>query len=280
MRLRRFEREARATAGLKSPHTVQLYDFGVTDDGTLYYVMELLDGMDLETLVQRFGPVPPERAIHFLLQACASLDDAHHNGLVHRDIKPANIIVSRVSTAWDFVKVLDFGLVKLDSPRQAEDRAQLTNDNVVSGTPGFIAPEVVLGGEADHRVDIYALGCVAYWLVTGKLVFEGPAMIKVMYDHVHTPPVPPSSRTEVAIPGELEALVLACLEKDPTRRPASASELEARLGEIPLATPWTRERAERWRVENAPAMASTRPVADVLLSQEARPPRIIRRARE
>ena len=123
LRLRRFEREARATAGLKSPHTVQLYDFGVTDDGTLYYVMELLDGMDLDTLVERFGPVPAERAIHLLLQVCASLDDAHQNGLVHRDIKPANIVVSRIGAAWDFVKVLDFGLVKLDGARAERGRA-------------------------------------------------------------------------------------------------------------------------------------------------------------
>jgi eukaryotic-like serine/threonine-protein kinase len=138
----------------------------------------------------------------------------------------------------------------------------------------------VLGGEADHRVDIYALGCVAYWLLTAKLVFEGPAMIKVMYDHVHTPPAPPSSRSEMAIPPELEALILACLEKEPARRPASASELEARLQAIPLAAAWTRVRAERWWAENAPTMSSTRPVADVLLSQEARPPRVIRRARK
>jgi eukaryotic-like serine/threonine-protein kinase len=279
LRLRRFEREARATAGLKSPHTVQLYDFGVTDDGTLYYVMELLDGMDLDTLVARFGPVPAERAIHFLLQVCASLDDAHRNGLIHRDIKPANIVVSRVSAAWDFVKVLDFGLVKLDSARQSEGRAPLTNEDDVSGTPGFIAPEVVLGSDADHRVDIYALGCVAYWLVTGKLVFDGQGMIKVMYDHVHTPPAPPSSRSEVPIPRELETLILACLEKEPAQRPASASELQTRLQAIPLATPWTREHAEHWWTQNAPRMSSTRPVADVLLSQEGRPPRVIRRAR-
>ncbi|HKU44457.1 MAG TPA: serine/threonine-protein kinase [Polyangiales bacterium] len=279
MRLRRFEREARATAGLKSPHTVQLYDFGVTDDGTLYYAMELLDGMDLDTLVTRFGPVPAERAIHFLVQVCASLDDAHHNGLVHRDIKPANIVVSRISSAWDFVKVLDFGLVKLDSAHQSDDRAQLTHDNVVSGTPGFIAPEVVLGNEADHRVDIYALGCVAYWLVTGKLVFEGAALINVLYHHVHTLPEPPSSRSKLPIPVELETLILACLEKEPARRPASAAELAARLQTVPFATPWTRERAERWWTENAPLLSATRPVADVLLSQEARPPRIIRRAR-
>jgi serine/threonine-protein kinase len=279
LRMRRFEREARATAGLKSPHTVQLYDFGVTDDGTLYYVMELLDGMDLDTLVDRFGPVPAERAIHFLLQVCASLEDAHLNGLIHRDIKPANIVVSKVSAAWDFVKVLDFGLVKLESPRQSEDRPRLTHDDYVSGTPGFIAPEVVLGTEADHRVDIYALGCVAYWLLTGKLVFEGPQVIKVMYDHVHTLPAPPSARSGLPIPPELETLILACLEKEPARRPASASELQERLHAVPIATPWTRERGERWWAEHAPRMSSTRPVADVLLSQEAHPPRVIRRAR-
>ncbi|HYO92968.1 MAG TPA: serine/threonine-protein kinase, partial [Polyangiaceae bacterium] len=203
LRLRRFEREARATAGLKSPHTVQLYDFGVTDDGTLYYVMELLEGMDLETLVERFGPVPAERAVHLLVQVCASLEDAHQNGLVHRDIKPANIAVSRVGAGWDFVKVLDFGLVKLESSRQSEQDLQLTADSNVAGTPAFIAPETILGVEPDHRVDIYSLGCVAYWLVTGKLVFEGPGAVRVMADHVHTPPVPPSARAELPIPAEL-----------------------------------------------------------------------------
>src|SRR5262249_39573631 len=168
--LRRFEREARAPAGLPSPHTVQLYDFRVTDNGTLYYGMGMLEGMTLETLVDRFGPVPAERAIHFLVQVCASLDDAHQNGLVHRDIKPANVVVSRVGGDWDFVKVLDFGLVKLDSARQD---ARLTAEGASSGTPAYMAPEVVLGEPAtDRAVDIYCLGCVAYWLVTGKLVFE------------------------------------------------------------------------------------------------------------
>jgi serine/threonine-protein kinase len=279
LRLRRFEREARATAGLKSPHTVQLYDFGVTDDGTLYYVMELLDGMDLDTLIARFGPVPAERAIHLLLQVCASLDDAHQNGLVHRDIKPANIVVSRVGAAWDFVKVLDFGLVKLDGARQSAESLRLTADNHVSGTPGFIAPEVVLGVETDHRVDIYALGCVAYWLLSGKLVFDGPGAIKVMSDHVHTLPSPPSSRSELPIPSELDALILECLAKDPGKRPASAAALQTRLSAIPVATPWTHDSAERWWSVNAPERASLRPVADVVLSQEARPARVIRQAR-
>ncbi len=278
--LRRFEREAHATAGLKSPHTVQLYDFGVTDDGTLYYVMELLDGMDLDTMVDRFGPMPAERAIHLLHQVSASLDDAHQNGLVHRDIKPANIVVSRLGAAWDFVKVLDFGLVKLEGARASEADIRLTADGSASGTPAFMAPEIALGEQAtDHRVDIYSLGCVAYWLVTGKLLFDGPSAVKVMVAHAHTPPPPPSSRTELPIPPELEALILDCLEKDPARRPASAEALQARLQAIPIATPWTRERAERWWSEHAPHIASGRPVADVLLSQEARPVRVIRQAR-
>jgi serine/threonine-protein kinase len=281
LRLRRFEREARATAGLRSPHTVQLYDFGITDEGTLYYVMELLDGMDLETLVDRFGPVPAERAIHLLMQVCASLDDAHQNGLVHRDIKPANIVVSRIGNDWDFVKVLDFGLVKLGSDRQSDESLRLTAEGNLSGTPAFIAPEVVLGTQpTDHRVDIYSLGCVAYWLVTGKLVFEGPGAVKVMADHAHTPPVPPSSRSELPIPPDLDALILECLAKQPDQRPRSASVLQARLQGIAVAKPWTSERAEKWWALYAPHKSSQRSVADVVLSQEARPLRVIRQARK
>jgi serine/threonine-protein kinase len=278
LRFRRFEREARATAGLTSPHTVQLYDFGVTDDGTLYYVMELLDGMDLETLVERFGPVPAERAIHLLSQVCVSLDDAHENGVIHRDIKPANIIVSRVGAAWDFVKVLDFGLVKLDRAVESAESLHLSTDDHVSGTPAFIAPEVVLGDRTDQRVDIYALGCVAYWLLTGKLVFEGPGAIRVMSDHVHTVASPPSSRSAASIPPELDALVLECLEKDPGKRPESARVLQSRLQAISVDA-WTHERAEHWWRLHAPGVAAKRSVADVLLSHEARPLRVIRQAR-
>ena len=143
--LRRFEREARATAALKSPHTVQLYDFGATEDGRLYYVMELLDGLDLDTLVKQYGPLPAERVVHLLRQVCSSLQDAHGNGLVHRDIKPANVVVSRAGTTFDFAKVLDFGLVKLDTARKSEDDVKLSSDGSTSGTPAFMAPEVVLG---------------------------------------------------------------------------------------------------------------------------------------
>jgi serine/threonine-protein kinase len=223
--MRRFEREARATAALRSPHTVQLYDFGATDDGRLYYVMELLDGVDLDTLVRQFGPLPAERVVLILRQVCTSLIDAHGNGLVHRDIKPANVVVSRAGDTYDFVKVLDFGLVKLDTARKVEDEAvaKLSTDGSTSGTPAFMAPEVILGApNTDHRVDLYALGCVAYWLLTGRLVFEGGTVVEIMFHHAHTPPPRPTTRTELPIPPELDDLVMQLLEKDPARRPASA----------------------------------------------------------
>ncbi len=274
---RRFEREARATAALKSPHTVQLYDFGATDDGTLYYVMELLDGLDLDTLVRQHGPLPAERAIHLLRQVCASLLDAHRNGLVHRDIKPANIVVSRAGTTFDFVKVLDFGLVKLDASRATGDDAvaRLSAEGSTSGTPAFMAPEVILGDAVtDHRVDLYALGCVGYWLLTGKLVFEGESAMQVLVHHAKTPAPRPSSRVAWPIPAQLEDLVMACLEKDPASRPASAEEVSARLGAVPLASAWTAVRAEEWWAAHRPPAPDARPVADLLLSQEGRELRV------
>src|SRR5262249_10405801 len=150
--------EARAAAMLRSPHTIQLYDFGVSGDGTFYYVMELLDGMDLQSLVARFGPMPPARAVYLLAQACESLGEAHERGMVHRDIKPANIQVCRMGSYYDFVKVLDFGLVKLES-RSAKAEPGLTAPELLAGTPAYLAPENALGETVDHRTDIYALGC-------------------------------------------------------------------------------------------------------------------------
>ncbi len=270
--LRRFEREARATAALKSPHTVQLYDFGVTDDGTLYYVMELLDGVDLDSLVTRYGPVPAERAVHILRQVCSSLADAHANGLVHRDIKPANIVVSRMGNTFDFTKVLDFGLVKLESKQGDSDPMKLTVDGTSGGTPAFMAPEVVRGEpDADHRVDIYSLGCVAYWLLTGKLVFEARSAIEMMSAHAQTTPALPSTRVELPIPAPLEALVMACLAKEPAQRPASADVIAEQLELISPPKMWTPERAEKWWTAHLPAPAGVRPVAEMLLSQEGRP---------
>ena len=279
--LRRFEREARATAALKSPHTVQLYDFGATEDGRLYYVMELLDGLDLETLVRQYGPLPAERVVHILRQVCSSLQDAHVNGLVHRDVKPANVVVSRAGTTFDFAKVLDFGLVKLDTARNAEDDAvNLSTEGSAGGTPAFMAPEVVLGvADTDHRVDLYALGCVGYWLLTGKLIFEGGSVVEVMFHHAHTPPPRPSTRSELPIPAPLEDLVVECLEKDPARRPASAEAVSTRLDAVSLESAWTVERAERWWAMHRPLPADARRVAEVLLSQEGRELRIGPRAR-
>ena len=269
--LRRFEREALATAALRSPHTVQLYDFGEAEDGTLFYVMELLLGIDLESLVSRFGPIPAERAVHILKQVCHSLDEAHQNGLTHRDIKPANIFVSSTGTELDFVKVLDFGLVQLRSVR-AEDGGNLTTEATLACTPAYAAPEIARGEASyDHRVDIYAVGCVGYWLVTGQRVFEANSLMQMLFDHATTPPPRPQTRTELPIPPDLEQLIMDCLEKDPARRPVSASVLAQRLSTCRVPEPWTRERAERWWQTHAPTPARDRPLADVLISHEGTP---------
>jgi serine/threonine-protein kinase len=239
--------------------------------------MELLDGLDLDTLVRQFGPLPAERVVHLLRQVCSSLQDAHGNGLVHRDIKPANIIVSRAGTTFDFAKVLDFGLVKLDTAQREEDHAvaKLSAEGSPSGTPAFMAPEVVLGAaNTDHRVDLYALGCVAYWLLTGKLVFEAVNAMEMLFHHAKTLPERPSLRTDMIIPPLLESLVMECLEKDPANRPASAEAMTARLKAIPLSSEWSAERAEHWWSTHRPPAPDARPLADVLLSQEGRELRI------
>ena len=251
--LKRFEREAQATAALGSPHTIRLYDFGTTDEGSFYYAMELLDGFDLESLVTRFGPVSPSRAVDFLMQACDSLADAHHNGLIHRDIKPSNIYVCRLGIQYDFIKVLDFGLVKLDR-HAGSGETQLTREGLTTGTPAYLSPEVALGqGEVDARTDIYSLGCVAYWLVTGQLVFEGETPMQVVLDHIQTAPIPPTQRTELEIPAALEQIILSCLEKKPEKRPQTALELAKRLAASEIREPWTQEDAQRWWALNKPA---------------------------
>ena len=244
--VRRFEREAQATASLRSPHTVELYDFGVTNDGVFYYVMEYLDGLDLDTLVKTYGPISPDRASYLLRQACRSLGDAHGNGLIHRDIKPGNIYVCRMGLNYDFIKVLDFGLVKTEKAGD-ELSKDLTLDGVTSGTPAYMAPETVLGKEqVDARTDLYALGAVAYWLVTGQLVFEQNTPMAMVVDHVKTEPVPPSQRTELEISEELDRIILKCLEKDPNNRYQSAMELEAELAAASGRNGWDADSAEKW----------------------------------
>jgi len=253
---RRFEREAQATAGLESPHTVELYDFGVTEEGTFYYVMELLDGVDLDTLVEKWGPVPAPRAVSFLRQACHSLADAHARGLVHRDIKPANLFACRRAQEYDVLKVLDFGLVKHFDDGTA-DQTRLTREGVASGTPAFMAPETIYGSDGvDARADLYALGCVAYWLVTGRLVFEGRSPMEVLVSHAKDEPVPPSERTEIDVPPPLERLILECLRKDPADRPPSARELRGRLDAMQAEVgSWSEIDAERWWQAHRPSAA-------------------------
>ena len=242
--VRRFRREAESAASLRSPHTVEIYDFGVTDDGTLYFVMELLDGLDLETMVRRHGPLPASRAVHILRQVCDSLEEAHVRGLVHRDIKPANIHVGRIGVREDFVKVLDFGLVKPSSaPRHEQTMA--TAAGTTPGTPAYMAPEMSLGETVDGRADIYALGCVAYFLLTGRLVFEADNVFQVIVKHLQEDPVPPSRHTPQPIPPALDEIVLACLVKSPADRMRSATELRRALEGVGLPA-WQRDEAARW----------------------------------
>ena len=243
--LRRFEREAQATAALSSPHTINLFDFGATNDGSFYYVMELLAGRDLESLVREFGPLPAWRTVYLLRQVCHSLADAHARGFVHRDIKPANIYVCRLGLDFDFVKVLDFGLVKVKD-RVMDMQTLATMEHTTSGTPAYMAPEAILGdADVDRRADVYALGCVAYYLLTGQLVFEADTPMKMFVQHLQAQPVPPSQRTELPIPPELDAFVLACLEKDPNKRPQSARDL-FEMATACCSDGWTNRQARAW----------------------------------
>ena len=245
--VRRFEQEAQVTARLSSPHTVQLFDFGVSGDGRFYYVMELLNGLDLETLVRRHGPLPAERVTYLLRQVCHSLAEAASYGLVHRDIKPANLFVCRYGGDCDFVKVLDFGIAKEADHLMETGAIGLTREHGLRGTPAYIAPEQALGGSGiDGRADIYAVGCVAYFLLTGQLVFTGDTPMAVVVHHAHTLPIPPSERSELPIPPALDRLVLSCLAKNPAERPQSARDLSQRLAAIDGGSPWTDDRACEW----------------------------------
>ena len=244
--MRRFAREAGAAANLRSPHTVEVYDFGVTEDQTLYFVMEMLDGMDLETLVRQHGALPAGRVIHIVRQACESLEEAHARGLVHRDIKPANIHVGRVGLRHDFVKVLDFGLVK-EVKRPSADDTLITAKGIALGTPSYMAPELALGEEVDGRADIYALGCVTFYLLTGRLVFEADNPMRVMVKHVEEKPVPPSARTDLPVPTSLDAAVLGCLAKDPaTRTPSAAAFADGLTAAEADVERWTEAKAAQW----------------------------------
>ena len=252
--VRRFQREAQTTAALQSPNTVELYDFGVSETGAFYFVMELLNGIDLEAMVRKFGPLPPERAVMLLRQACRSLQEAHQAGLIHRDIKPANLVACKLGPEYDFLKILDFGIVKAPSN---PEHSQLTAADTISGTPAYLPPEIILGKESiDGRADLYSLGCVAYWLLTGQMVFDSPKPIEVLMQHVQASPVAPSKRSEVPISKELDEIVLSCLHKSPQQRPASASHLWRLLGEAGLETEWSQSKAHKWWRSHLPDSAA------------------------
>jgi hypothetical protein len=248
--LTRFEREVQRTAMLTHPNTVTVFDYGRTTDGVFYYAMELLEGASLDEIVEVDGPQPEERVIHLLEQAAGSLAEAHDAGLIHRDIKPGNILVVDRGGIADLVKVVDFGLVKdvgAETRGGATSEAALTKANTITGTPLYIAPETVTAPETvDARTDLYALGAVGYWLLTGTHVFQGKSILEVCSHHLHSVPDPPSARLGAPVAPDLETLLLACLAKRPEDRPASAHVLRERLRACAAAGRWTNARAAQW----------------------------------
>ena len=242
--LARFEREIRVSATLTHPNTITIYDVGRTPDRSVYYAMEYLEGLDLQQLVERFGPVEPARMIYLLEQVCGSLSEAHSRNIIHRDIKPSNIFLTRRGDVYDFVKVLDFGLAK-----QIEDGGAptITKSGVLFGTPRYVAPEMVYGNEkVDGRADIYCLGAVGYWMLTGRPPFTSESSFEVMIDHVKTAPKRLSEVSELEFPAALEDIIMRCLEKRPVDRFQRARDLEAALEAVPLEDPWSRVKAEAW----------------------------------
>jgi eukaryotic-like serine/threonine-protein kinase len=242
LQLRRFEREVQLTARLTHPNTITIFDYGRTHDGVFYYAMELLDGATLERIVSVGGPQPTGRVTRILKMACGALREAHGVGLIHRDIKPANIMLCSQGGERDVVKLLDFGLVK---ELTVDGETQLTGVSTIIGTPQYMAPESILNpGSADARTDIYALGAVAYYLLAGVDVFGGRSVLEVCSQHLHAAPEPFAARG-VDVHAHLEAIVLACLEKQPERRPQTAAELQRRLDACAV-TPWDAEQARAW----------------------------------
>jgi serine/threonine-protein kinase len=236
----RFEREVQLTSQLTHPNTVAIYDYGRTAGGVFYYVMEYLDGLDLQRLVAFDGPQQPARVVHILKQVASALAEAHGRGLVHRDVKPANIVLCERGGLHDVAKVVDFGLVK----RAAQQNSTLSMDHVVLGTPLFLAPEAIAHPEhVDGRSDLYACGAVAYFLLTGQAVFGGSTLVEVCGHHMYTQPQPPSARLRHALPARLERLVLRCLAKQPDDRFENAAALVTALSECGVPV-WTDGEAE------------------------------------
>jgi serine/threonine protein kinase len=275
----RFRREAETLATLRSRNTIELFDYGVAEDDTFFFVMELLDGMDLETLIEKHGAQPYERVVPILIQACNSLAEAHDNGLVHRDVKPANIYICRAADEVDVVKVLDFGLVLSDQAPPEEVQAalrttltstpppepstspssnppsrdpKLTQPGGLLGTPAFMPPEQIMSKPIDGRADLYALACVAIWLLTGALLYPYTQTTRLLLAHMREPIPDLRKLLPAAVPDELIALLTRCLHKDPAHRLGSVRELARRLRELPLVDPWTDRRAHAWWREHGP----------------------------
>jgi serine/threonine-protein kinase len=256
--LKRFEREVQLTAILTHPNTVQVFDYGRTADGVFYYAMEYMDGLNLDQLVNQHGAQPPGRVVHVLRQVAGALSEAHGIGLIHRDVKPANIILCERGGVPDVAKIFDFGLVR---EARGDGDASLTAANVIAGTPLFLSPEAIRSSASvDARSDLYALGGVAYFMLTGRHVFEGQSVIEICGHHLHTAPVPPSEKLGAPVPLELEALVMSCLDKDPDRRPQTARELQDRLDALAPMLMWTEEQAREWWVRHG-SVANAVPAA-------------------
>lgn len=273
----RFGREARAIARLRSRNTVVLFDYGVTREGTLFYVMELLDGIDLSTLVVKHGPQPAERVRRILIQACNSLSEAHQAGLVHRDIKPANLVLCREAEEVDVVKVLDFGLVfqatlsdahtrrstLFDSQAATQtgevrgsaptDPARITHFEHQLGTPAFMSPEQALGRDLDGRSDLYSLACVAWWLLTGEPVFHAESAMGVMLKHADSPLPDLRALLKSPVPEAFIALIERCLSKSPDDRPQTAGELRMALASLgAVSPPWSEVESQAWWLREVP----------------------------
>jgi eukaryotic-like serine/threonine-protein kinase len=264
--IQRFEREVQLTARLTDPHTVAIYDYGRTREGIFYYAMELLHGIDLERLVAEHGPQPAGRVVHVLSQVTSALAEAHDLDLVHRDIKPANVLLSPRRGEHEFVKVLDFGLVKtIEADR---DQAGLTAVNTITGTPLYMAPEAIQTPEAvDGRTDLYALGAVGWFLLVGRPPFEGRTIVEVCGHHLHTPPLSPSVALGKPVPRDLEAVILSCLEKRAENRPADARALRKQLLACSAADQWTAEQAGQWWRDRKPSEQPVAPTASTIALQ-------------
>jgi serine/threonine-protein kinase len=268
----RFEREVQATATLTHWNTIEVFDYGHSDDGTFYYVMEYLPGMNLEDLVEKHGPMPPERVVHLLRQVCSALREAHGIGLIHRDIKPSNIIACERGKVYDVAKLLDFGLVKTSGIEGGS--ARLTREGTFAGSPAFMSPEQAAGrSQLDARSDIYNVGAVAYYLMTGKLPFDRLSTLQMLHAHAYEPLVPTQEFKDV-VPADLQDVILRCLEKDPDRRYQDAVSLEKAFAACESTNSWTPERAEDWWRQHGDGIVSAPPPE---LREEEQPTVLIRR---